>query len=179
MTSLTVPTLNFNTARPPVSEIAQGSALSTNLNIQMANLDQSKMILVLHSKDVTPEEELLFRKFGKTRHWNSGMINVDLQQLECDYLFCDMTDKMCRLHVGKLDFDQFRVCAYCHVWEKFDETYRHLGDVNVVTKFPFIKVAFKDEFDNMLLDKKRIKSPNSCLSLLSFLINGLRSIATA
>ncbi len=134
---------------------------------------QNKTILILHTRDVSNDEEQLCRKFGVIRHYNPSMVNINLASVQADYIFVDIRNKFYRINISKVKLDDFRVCALVNSWEKHNNIFDDFCDVNIITKLPHdVKVAFKHEFDDLLCDKKLIKSPgNSCLSLMSYLVN--------
>lgn len=132
---------------------------------------KEKLVVILHTRDVSEAEENLCRKFGRVRHYNPSMINRDLQTVPADYLFCDVRDKVTRIHIGKLDANEYNVCAYVNSWEKLDNIFDDFADIRVFSNFPDSKVTYKEEFDSLLCDKKKIKAPNSCLSFLSCVVN--------
>ena len=135
---------------------------------------EGKTVLILHTRDISSDEELLCRKFGVVRHFNPSMVNINLATVKADYIFVDVRNKYFRIQVAKVDTDKFRVCALVNSWEKHNALFDGFVDgINIMTKLPHdVKVAFQEEFDELLCCKKRIGSPgNSCLSLLSYLVN--------
>lgn len=135
--------------------------------------EYDQIVLILHTRDVSADEEQLCRKFGVVRHFNPSMVNIPLQTVKADYIFCDIRNKYYRINIAKIDTSKFKVCALVNAWQKRDNIFDDFVDeINVMTKIPEDKVAFKSEFDDLLTCKKLIKSPgNSCLSLLSYIVN--------
>ena len=135
--------------------------------------EDERTVLILHTRDVTDDEEQLCRKFGVIRHFNPSMVNIPLETVKAHYIFVDVRNKYYRINIAKVDVTKFRVCALVNSWEKHNNIFDDFCDVNIMTKLPHdVKVAFKSEFDDLLTNKKLIKSPgNSCLSLLSYLVN--------
>ena len=140
--------------------------------------EDDKLVIILHSRDVGDSEENLCKKYGRVRHWNPSMANRALTTLECDYLFVDVREKYARVNISKEDVSKHKWCAYANVWEKLDSHVYDdfIDDINILTKFPDMKCAYKYEYDDLLTEKKKIKSPSSCLSLLSFLVNIFDSV---
>jgi hypothetical protein len=102
------------------------------------------------------------------------MVNLDLTSVNAQYIFVDVRNKYYRIQIAKVDTDKFRICALVNSWEKHNAIFDgFVEEINLMTKLPYdVKVAFKEEYDELLCSKKLIKSPgNSCLSLMSFLIN--------
>ena len=132
-----------------------------------------QLVIILHSRDVGDAEETLCRKYGRVRNWNASMANRPLSTVDCQYLFVDIREKYARTNISKVDVADFKWCAYANVWEKLDTHFYDdfIDEINIITKFPDMKVTYKHEFDDLLTQKKKIKSPSSCMSLLSFLVN--------
>lgn len=139
--------------------------------------NDDKIVIILHTRDISIEEEFLMKKFGNgVRNFNPSMVNVEINDLkkDCSYLFVDIRNKYYRNAVSKLDTDKYRFAALVQSWEKmdtriFDEFYEGM---HIMSKLPSIKVSFKEEWDDLLCDQSKIKTPgNSCLSFLSYIVN--------
>ena len=169
--SLQVPSLVLSNPLPAVVKQAE-----PELKEEEAKPDaQDLLVIILHSRDVGDTEENLCKKYGRVRHWNPTMANRSLESIResADYLFVDIRDKYARVSIAKVDVTKFKWCAYAHAWEKLDSHVydEFISDINILTKFPDMKCTYKNEYDDLLTEKKKIKSPSSCLSLLSFLVN--------
>ena len=140
--------------------------------------EKDRIVIILHTKDVSQEDRELLKKFGKVRDMNYSMYNLPLENLECDYLLVDVTNKLNKLHITRVDVDKFKFVAYVHPFQKHDNIFEDfLEDINVMTKFPIdYKVAFKSEFDDVLTSMKRIKNSSCFLSFVSFLVNGFQAL---
>lgn len=178
--SLQIPSLSLGNPLPPVLvkqlSIAEASKkqLEESDHDVKGDIPKHKTILILHTRDVSSDEELLCRKFGTVRHFNPSMVNISLETVHADYIFCDVRNKYYRIQIAKIDTEKFQVCALVNSWEKHNAIFDGFVDnINIMTKFPHdVKVAFQKEFDELLCSKKLIKSPgNSCLSLMSYLVN--------
>jgi hypothetical protein len=163
--SLQVPQL------PPV--IAKVAEELLQPEAKQFDAESDKLVIILHSRDVGDAEERLCQKYGRIRHWNPSMANRSLDTVDCEYLFVDIRDKYARTNISKVDVTKYKWCAYANVWEKLDtHVYDDfIDEIHIITKFPDMKVTYKSEYDDLLTEKKKIKSPSSCLSLLSFLVN--------
>lgn len=178
--SLQIPSLTLSNPLPPVV-LKQASIVTVPVEPPKyqepepeVKVSEDKTILILHTRDISSDEELLCRKFGTVRHFNPSMVNIDLATVNARYIFCDVRDKYFRIQIAKVDTSKFRICALVNSWEKHNAIFdSFIENINMMTKFPHdVKVAFKEEYDELLCSKKLIKSPgNSCLSLLSFVIN--------
>lgn len=172
MNSLTVPELppviKQVALKPVVEEKRDESPVE-----DMRAPEEKQLVIILHSRDVGDTEENLCKKYGRVRHWNPSMANRSLDTIECEYLFVDIREKYARVNISKVDASKYKWCAYAHVWEKLDShVYEDfINDINIITKFPDMKCTYKYEYDDLLTEHKKIKSPSSCLSFLSFLVN--------
>lgn len=174
--SLTVPSLSLlsNPLPPVIPKAAPVEEVKVEVAPEPQPQPNNKIVLILHTKDVSSEDENLCRKFGTVRHFNPSMVNISLESVKADYIFVDVREKYYRIHIAKVNTDNFRVCALVNSFEKHNNIFDNfVDDINIMTKLPVdVKVAFKEEFDDLLCSKKLIKSPgNSCLSLLSYLVN--------
>ena len=173
--SLTVPSLvnMLSNPLPPVVAKAAAPVEEVKVEVQPQSENQEKIVLILHTRDITPEEENLCRKFGSVRNFNPSMCNISVETVPANYLFVDVRVKYYRLAISKINPDKFRICSLVNSWEKHNNIFDDFCDVNMITKLPFdVKVTYKHEFDELLCNKKLIKSPgNSCLSLMSYLVN--------
>jgi hypothetical protein len=169
MSALQVPSLNLSNPLPTVIKPAVESVLEE----KTSKLADDKIVLILHTRDITPEEENLCKKFGSVRNFNTSMCNISVETVPANYLFVDVRVKYYRLAISKINPDNFRICSLVNSWEKHNNIFDDFCDVNMMTKLPHdVKVTYKLEFDELLCNKKLIKSPgNSCLSLMSYLVN--------
>ena len=137
-----------------------------------------KIVIILHTKDITQEDRDLLKKFGSVRDLNYSMFNIPLENLDCDYLLVDCRNKLNKLHITRVDVDKFKFVAYVFPFEKHDNIFEDfIPNLPTLTKFPKdYKVAYKSEFDDVLTSVKKIKNSSCALSLLSFLVNGLSSV---
>jgi len=178
--SLAVPCLLNNP--PQIKQLSQVDMLDKKYENHPTEDVQSpqihKIVIILHTKDVDNEDRLLLQKFGRVRDLNYSMYNLDLNKLDCDYLLVDCRDKLNKLHITRVNVDDYKFCAYVHCFEKHDPIFDDFkDDINVMTKFPHeYKVAYKCEFDEVLTSCKKIKNSSCLMSLLSFLVNGAASI---
>ena len=132
----------------------------------------------MHTKDIDQEDRTLLQKFGRVRDMNYSIFNLDLNTLDCDYLLVDCREKLNKMHITRINVDDYKFCAYVHCFEKHDPIFEDFKDnINVMTKFPHqYKVAYKCEFNDVLTSCKKIKNSSCFLSLISFLLNGAASI---
>lgn len=161
----------------PVDDV---KAPEVQLDVQSEVLkpEKDKIVIILHTKDVSQEDRELLKKFGKIRDMNYSMYNLPLEDLDCHYLLVDCREKLNKMHITRVDVNKFKFVAYVQPFQKHDNIFEDfLDDINVMTKFPKdYKVAFKSEFDDVLTSMKRIKNSSCFLSFVSFLVNGFQAV---
>ena len=161
----------------PVDDV---KAPEVQLDVQSEVLkpEKDKIVIILHTKDVSQEDRELLKKFGKIRDMNYSMYNLPLEDLDCHYLLVDCREKLNKMHITRVDVNKFKFVAYVQPFQKHDNIFEDfLDDINIMTKFPKdYKVAFKSEFDDVLTSMKRIKNSSCFLSFVSFLVNGFQAV---
>ena len=88
--SLQIPSLTLSNPLPPVvkqSSIEPPKYQEPQPEPETKASDDQKMVLILHTRDITSDEELLCRKFGTVRHFNPSMVNIPLETVKADYIF--------------------------------------------------------------------------------------------
>ena len=121
-------------------------------------------IVVILTRDIKPEELDLFKSYGKVIQYEPCYNNIDLLQLDFQYLFLDLRKPDDRVyyqkHVAPLK-DDVKEVLYHHPFEEYDDF-----DVDVKrTKFPQ-KQATVDMF-HQLLFQAQLPKPRACLSFLA------------
>ena len=157
---------------PPVIKVDDGvSAVrertpSNELLVPPApkNLPKTFPIVVILTRDIKPEELDLFKSYGKVIQYEPCYNNIDLLQLDFQYLFLDLRKPDDRVyyqkHVAPLK-DDVKEVLYHHPFEEYDDF-----DVDVKrTKLPQ-KQATVDMF-HQLLFQAQLPKPRACLSFLA------------
>lgn len=125
-------------------------------------------ILVVHSKDVSPEELRLFKSWGRILVWDARYINLALDKLpDHDYLFVDMREKDARYALGSVSVSGYRTIAYVP-WYHKSESFIHQLASMALTKFP-LRAVSKEDFDRQLTCEK-IHSPSIARSFLALFL---------
>ena len=126
-------------------------------------------IVIIYSKDIDDQIQLI-QQYGKVVKFNNSLINVDLNKIDCDYLLCDASDKICLENVERhYDDNNIQFCHYGYFFER--DFYE---EINAITKFKFCKD--KNDFDKSLLTQKKLARPSKILNCLSFLVSFLGSL---
>ena len=166
--SLQLPILNAINLNPPQPEEKQIDI------IQEISDEKTKVLpfIILHSKELQPEELEIFKKFGKIAQFDDTYHRIDAEKLNFDYMFLDLHSKNARLFYGELDLEKYNVLAYINIYEKYNPnlTKEELQCDNIITSIPKPLTPFKEDFDKALLEKK-IKKPNKIISFFSFCLN--------
>lgn len=149
--SLSVPVLP---PLPPVIEALAGPS----------HEKRDPKIIIIYSKDIDDQIPLL-SQYGKVVKWNSSLININIQQIDCDYLLVPASDKVALQNAERhFDDDNIEYVHYAHFWEV-----DFYDDINAVTKFKHAKDAA--DFNKSILNEKKLKSPSKIITCLSFLVN--------
>ena len=161
----------------PVDDV-KAPEVQLDVQSEVPQPEKDKIVIILHTKDVSQEDRELLKKFGKIRDMNYSMYNLPLEDLDCHYLLVDCREKLNKMHITRVDVNKFKFVAYVQPFQKHDNIFEDfLDDINVMTKFPKdYKVAFKSEFDDVLTSMKRIKNSSCFLSFVSFLVNGFQAV---
>ena len=123
-------------------------------------------IVIIYSKDIDDQIQLI-QQYGKVTKFNNSLINVDLNKIDCDYLLCDASDKVClqnvERHIGDANIQ------FCHYSYFFEVDF--YDDINAITKFKQCKD--NADFDASLMNPKKLSKPNKVLNCLSFVVSFL------
>lgn len=133
----------------------------------------AKKILIVHSKDVSPEELALFKFHGRYLIWDDRYMNIPFEKLpHHDYLFVDMRQKNARYALGSVNLMDYGVVCYVpwfHRGEKFIDQLTAIA----LTKFP-LRAVSKEDFDRQLLNSK-LESPSLARTFFGWLVPCLQA----
>lgn len=139
-------------------------------NEQNDVLESSKpKIVIIYSKNIDDQVQLI-QQYGKVIKFNHSLINVDLNKIDCDYLLCDASDKVCLENVER-HYDDANI-DFCHYGYFFERDFYE--EINAITKFKHAKD--KADFDKSLLTQKKLARPSKLLNCLSFVVSFLASL---
>ena len=123
-------------------------------------------IVIIYSKSIDDQIPLI-SQYGKVIKFNASLINIDLNRIDCDYLLCDASDKVCLQNVERhYNNDNIEFVHYGYFFE-----YDFYEEIQCVTKFSHAKN--KADFDFSLLNEKKLRRPNKLINCFSFLVNFL------
>jgi len=138
--------------------------------VELDDCVATKKIIILYTKALNAEDVEIISRYGKVLRYNYSLINRKWNELVCDYLLVDGSDKTALYNVEKhLDDPDISVCHYGSFYEE-----DAFPDINFISKIR--PCAYKDEFDNTLLNKKRLSKPSKLIACASFLVNFLASL---
>ena len=112
----------------------------------------SKKVIIAYAKDLSGEDKLRLKEYGKVLDWDSHLINLPFSGLDCDYLLVDVRNKAARIELAKQDLKSFEIVSYVS-WIQKAESFIEQLNAKVVTSFPK-KSINKDDFDSQLLHDK-------------------------
>jgi hypothetical protein len=158
--SLQVPTL------PPVIEPLIRDEKSA---VEEAAPVNKPKIVIIYSKKIDDDIPLI-SQYGKVIKFNPSLVNINLNQIQCDYLLCDASDKVCLDNIERHYGDDN--ILFCHYGYFFEIDFYE--NINCITKFRIAKD--KADFDKSLLTEKKLGRPNKLVNCLSFLVNFFASL---
>jgi hypothetical protein len=116
-----------------------------------------KKVLIAYAKDLSMEDKLRLKEYGKILDWDSHLINLPFSGLDCDYLLVDVRNKAARIELAKQDLKDFEVVSYVSWVQKAESFIQQIG-AKIITSFPK-KSINKEDFDSQLFHDK-IASPS-------------------
>jgi hypothetical protein len=128
-----------------------------------------KKFVLLITKDLSPEDLILFKGYNLVEYEDSLHKNLPVDAFDWDVLVFDMREKSDRYAIMKEVVPHrhlYNIIVYCHKFEMDDIDVEH---DNIFAKFPE-KQANKQDWEKLLL-AKRIKKPRAWVSFLSCLAN--------
>ena len=129
-------------------------------------------IVIIYSKNIDDDIPLI-SQYGKVLKFNEAMINVDLaKDIDCDYLLCDASNKVCLANIEKHYNDDSDVINFVHFGYFFENGF--YSDINCITKFKNAKN--QSDFNYSLLNEKKLKSPNKLINCVSYIISFLAGL---
>jgi len=145
---------------PPLPSVLQGIASSV-ASVASAVIqppapvvvpNESLSMLVIISKDLSPNAIAQFHKYGKVVVWDEAMRNVPFAKLDpCDYLIVDIRLPDAQVHLQTEDLTGYNIVHYVS-WIQKVEDYLDQIKGNVVQHIPK-KAISKADFDAKLLNQ--------------------------
>lgn len=118
-----------------------------------ANVSTKRFVIVC-SRDVSAEDEALFKQHGKTLRWKKeSFLNLPFEQLDFDFLFIDVREKEARLTLGRQDLSNYHKVAYVYAIQKGVDDFLSEIDTVDISSIPQHAINGKD-FRHQLLHQK-------------------------
>jgi hypothetical protein len=136
-----------------------------------AKHESSKKYIIVSTKDLSKEDKDVFQSYGKLIVYDERYVNLKYEELEFDYLYVDIRDKISRYNLASQNIQNFNIVVYCAFWEKIEEFIEQLhkktnDEANVITSIPN-KCISKEHFDKSLLVEK-LSSPSFLKSVVKY-----------
>lgn len=123
-----------------------------------------KPFVIVHSRDVSLEQQLVIQQHGKLLNWSPAFLNVNFDSLEFEYLLIDVRTKEARLTLNRQDLSKYHLVSYCYWIQKNTDDFVKQLDCVQITSIPECAVNSAD-FNEMLLNAK-IHAPSVAASVV-------------
>jgi hypothetical protein len=144
---------------------------SDPLELKNQQVEPAKRYIIVSTKDLSKQDKDIFESFGKLIVYDDRYVNLKYEDLEFDYLYVDIREKINRYNLASQNIEKFNVVVYCSFYEKIEDFIEQIKkktneEANVVTSIPN-KCISKEHFDNALLIEK-LSSPSFLKSVLKY-----------
>ena len=132
-----------------------------------------KRFVIVCSRDLSREDEDLFRQHGKCLRWKKeSFLNLPFEQLDFDFLFIDVREKEARLTLGRQQMDQYHKVAYVYAIQKGLDDFLNEIDTVDISSIPKHAINAVD-FKHQLLTQK-MTAPSLLKSLFRYVMGCLQ-----
>jgi hypothetical protein len=132
-------------------------------------MDASKRFLIVCSRDLSAEDEAIFKQHGKTLRWKKeSFLNLPFEQLDFDFLFIDAREKEARLTLGRQNLALYHQVAYVYAIQKGVDDFLSEMDTVDISSIPQHAINGKD-FRHQLLNQK-LSAPSLAKSVFRFFV---------
>lgn len=131
------------------------------------NPDLDLPFLLIHTRDIEPEEKELLKTYGVVFEWDPSFVNIPLSAHPFRYCFLNLHHKDVRMLLMKTDLSPYHVVIVSRTWESEDDFHEDIQARNVIHSFP-PRQAFAADFNRLLLTPK-IRKPSCAKAMLRFL----------
>lgn len=134
--------------------------------------DEEKRFVIVCSRDLSDEDEAIFKQHGKTLRWKKEcFFNLPFEELDFDFLIIDARVKEARLTLGRQDLNKYNLVAYVYAIQKGIDDFLNEIDTVDVSSIPKFAINAKD-FKHQLLTQK-LPAPSVTKSFLRFALKCL------
>lgn len=128
-----------------------------------------KRFVIVCSRDLSAEDEAIFKQHGKTLRWKKeSFLNLPFEQLDFDFLFIDIRSKEARLTLGRQDLSLYHKVAYVYAIQKGVDDFLSEMDTVDISSIPQHAINGKD-FRHQLLNQK-LSAPSLVKSVFRFFV---------
>lgn len=125
--------------------------------------EKDKRFIIVHSKDISREDKEEFSYHGKVVIWDDRYKNMKYEDIEFDYLFVDIRDKVARYNLASQDIESYNVVLFLSWIDKIEDFVEQISKKtneksNIITSVPK-KCISKEHFNASLLTEK-LSSPS-------------------
>lgn len=144
---------------------------SEPLELKNQHVESEKRYIIVSTKNLEKKDKEIFESFGRLIVYDERYVNLKYEDLEFDYLYVDIREKVNRYNLASQNIEKFNVVIYCSFYEKIEDFIEQLkkktcNNSNIVTSIPS-KCISKEHFDNALLVEK-LSSPSFLKSVLKY-----------
>lgn len=154
---------------PPIVPVPIAIPAPVPVPVFAAAVEVVKKFVLLITKDLSPEDLVLFKGYNLVEFEDSLHKNLPIDAYDWDVLVFDMREKSDRYAIMKEVIPYrhlYNIIVYCHKFEMDDIDVDY---DNIFAKFPE-KQANKQDWEKLLL-AHRIKKPRAWVSFLGCLAN--------
>ena len=132
--------------------------------------DESRRFLIVCSRDLSAEDEAIFKQHGKTLRWKKeSFLNLPFEELDFDFLFIDAREKEARLTLGRQNLSMYCQVAYVYAIQKGVDDFLSEMDTVDISSIPQHAINGKD-FRHQLLNQK-LTAPSLAKSVFRFFMS--------
>jgi hypothetical protein len=157
---------------PPVLKPIEAKAVSAEPceeKKEEAKEEETKRFVIVCSRDLSAEDEAIFKQHGKTLRWKKeSFLNLPFEQLDFDFLFIDAREKEARLTLGRQNLALYHQVAYVYAIQKGVDDFLSEMDTVDISSIPQHAINGKD-FRHQLLNQK-LTAPSLAKSVFRFFV---------
>lgn len=154
-----------------INQASSSSSVEFTSSLQLP-LPNTKKMIILHTKDLTKDDLKLLNRYGQVVAWSPSLLNVDLSTIQGAYILVDANDQNA-LNSVEPQMSSFNVCAYVRFFEI--NHFSEVANINIFSEMPSA-CALKADFDNSLINKRQLLTPNKIISCMDFFYSFVDSL---
>ena len=152
---------------PPTLKPIEEVNASLSVSVIAEEKEESKRFVIVCSRDLSAEDEAIFKQHGKTLRWKrESFLNLPFEELDFDFLFIDAREKEARLTLGRQNLALYHQVAYVYAVQKGLDDFLSEMDTVDISSIPHHAINGKD-FRHQLLNQK-LTAPSLAKSVFRF-----------